>query len=97
MEKQFIFCLLSYFFIPDGKERGERTLPEEFRGDAVQPHPGCQHKVQAPAGTVPAGHVSAVRFTEAVLPGQLALLPGHVPVASQEPGPQDVQSSAGYV
>ena len=72
------------------EERGERAVSEDVRRDAVHAHPGHVHQGQAPAGHLPAGDVSAVRQPEAVLPLQLALLPGHVSEQPEEQGPQDV-------
>lgn len=78
--------------LTDGEARGKRSLFEEFRRNVVPSDAGLGHEKQTPAGPIPAGHVSAVRRTETLLPSKLALFPGHVFVASEKSRPASLPS-----
>ena len=64
-------------------------MSEELRGEIVLHDPGHVHALQAPAGHLPPGHLSAVCQSEGLLPPQLALLPHDVSPAAQEQGQQN--------
>lgn len=70
-------------------------MSQEFCRLAVLADVGSVHEKEALIGTLPVGNVSAVRLTEVVLPSELALFLGHVPVAFEAPGPEDVPSGTG--
>lgn len=71
-------------------------MSEKLRGDAVLDDVGHVHKVETQAGALPVGHLSALRQSEDVLSAKLALLFGHVSVASEESRSKDVSSCVRY-
>lgn len=68
-------------------------MPEELCRNVVLPDLGRKHQIQTPACPLSSGDLLVVCESEGVLSAKLALLLGHVPVAPQEQGPQDVPSS----
>lgn len=75
-----------------GQKRSERALFEEFRRISLHTNAGHVHKVETSPGAFPAGHLPPLRQPEDVFPLELALLPCHVFIPFEKPGPQNVES-----
>lgn len=65
-------------------------MSEKLRRNAVLPDLGREHQIQTPTCLVSSGDMLVVRQPEGVLLAKLALFLGHVPVAPQEQGSQNV-------